>query len=355
MGEVVVRYFTNFKYTSPPIFSESRIIPWELKPNVHTIDEGYWREFHVAIDTNALGYRDREFPLEKPKGTFRILVLGDSFTFGYGVEGDRTYPKVLEHLLNDGRQNAKRRYEVINAGYASGYAPDTAFVYLRHKGILLKPDLVLLGYFGNDIFDVSHTQWPDLDPEGLPLRVTTDIYYIDTLGRLRTAAWLGFGGYETLRFSPMMSAKVFLRDHSQFLNFLIQQYRLFLVTRGRHEDFDRLSPADKGSSPAAYEKVSRVLTGFKRLTRDIGSQFVVVRIPSKNKNPAHQDPLREEDAFIKNWCHRNGISLIDLGDGFARTRPEDLYFKIDPHFNARGHAVAADVIYNHLMRYIISH
>ena len=53
---------------------------------------------------NSLGFRDRrEYSLEKPPNTFRILVLGDSVTFGHGTLDDTTYPYLLEQQLRAGR------------------------------------------------------------------------------------------------------------------------------------------------------------------------------------------------------------------------------------------------------------
>ena len=63
---------------------------------------------NVSIRTNTKGLRDREYNSKKPKNTFRILVLGDSFTFGSCVEENETYPKVLENFLN----TPKRFYSI---------------------------------------------------------------------------------------------------------------------------------------------------------------------------------------------------------------------------------------------------
>ncbi|MFQ5893549.1 MAG: hypothetical protein ACE5H5_04470, partial [Nitrospinota bacterium] len=70
--------------------------------------------FGEAIVINSHGLRDVERPWAKPPGVTRILVLGDSFTFGMKVEAAASYPKALEALLN--RSGDGRRYDVINAG-----------------------------------------------------------------------------------------------------------------------------------------------------------------------------------------------------------------------------------------------
>jgi lysophospholipase L1-like esterase len=100
------------------------------------------------VNTNQLGFRDREV---SPKGpyTFRILVLGDSYTFGYGVEMEDSYPEQLEGFLNVQAQQP-REYDVINTG-VNGYGTIQEFGLLKRHFDSLRPDLVLLGFFtGND-------------------------------------------------------------------------------------------------------------------------------------------------------------------------------------------------------------
>ena len=85
---------------------------FRLAPNFHGIEKS--AEFSMVIDTNSLGLRDVEFPRTKPPGTVRIIGLGDSFTFGAGVNLDQTYLKVLERRLN--QQERNETIQVINAG-----------------------------------------------------------------------------------------------------------------------------------------------------------------------------------------------------------------------------------------------
>ncbi|MGR3303173.1 MAG: SGNH/GDSL hydrolase family protein [Candidatus Scalindua sp.] len=97
---------------------------------------------------NRFWFRDREFELQPPLNTKRILVLGDSFTYGMGIKnGNDAYPKVLERLLNANQDG--KRFEVINAGM-KGYNTAQEFYLLKTKGIVLNPDIVMLGYYIND-------------------------------------------------------------------------------------------------------------------------------------------------------------------------------------------------------------
>ena len=101
----------------------------------------------VPVAINSMGLRDREYSLEKPAGVIRILMLGDSLTFGWGAPEAGTTSKALERLLNAGGGPA--RYEVINTGVGNtNTAMQTA--YFVNKGYQFQPDIVVLNYFIND-------------------------------------------------------------------------------------------------------------------------------------------------------------------------------------------------------------
>ena len=77
-----------------------------------------------------------------------MLVLGDSFTVGYEAAQDATYSAILERYL-DGRGLPA---EVINAGM-SGSSTAEALVLLEQEGVKYRPDVVVLGFYGNDLYD----------------------------------------------------------------------------------------------------------------------------------------------------------------------------------------------------------
>ena len=101
----------------------------------------------VPVSINSMGLRDREFSLQKPAGTVRVLMLGDSLTFGWGVKIADTPSKLLEAMLN--RNAGDKKYEVINAGVGN-YNTLMEVAYFLERGRLLDPDVVVLNYFIND-------------------------------------------------------------------------------------------------------------------------------------------------------------------------------------------------------------
>jgi lysophospholipase L1-like esterase len=107
---------------------------------------------------NTLGYRGREFPLTKPAGSFRIVCVGNSITFGEASSSDSTtYPPVLEKVIRE-RKEIPAPVEVINAG-VMGYTSYQSLVDLRTRLIGLQPDLVILCVCWNDITLSKYIGW----------------------------------------------------------------------------------------------------------------------------------------------------------------------------------------------------
>jgi len=104
----------------------------------------------VDVATNSLGLRDKEYGVVKPNHAYRILVLGDSLTLGWGVKQDDCYSKRLEVFLNK-RLSAKTGlvYEVINSGVGN-YNTVQEWTYFIEEGYQLDPDMIILGFYIND-------------------------------------------------------------------------------------------------------------------------------------------------------------------------------------------------------------
>ena len=101
----------------------------------------------VPVHTNGLGLRaTREYDLRKGAHTFRILMLGDSVTFGHGAVHD--YPSLLEGMLKQWKPETD--WQVWNLG-VPGYNTSQELAQLRELGPAYQPDLVIVGFFINDI------------------------------------------------------------------------------------------------------------------------------------------------------------------------------------------------------------
>lgn len=182
-GEFIVRHvepqptFEQSLKEGLSIFAPSDIVPFTVAPNQNSVHLGYTREFKHKVATNSLGLRgSKEVEKQKPEGGYRILVIGDSMTFGWGVEDDETFSYVLERNLNAAAAEVgvPRRFEVINAGFSGGFTLDGFYSWMVNKGFELEPDLVLVSFFPyNDVSDLLEMEWRRIDDLGLPTAVTS--------------------------------------------------------------------------------------------------------------------------------------------------------------------------------------
>jgi hypothetical protein len=113
---------------------------WALAPDLN----GFSMASGKTLTTNSRGLRGgSEFPYQRVIGRQRMLVFGDSFTFGEDVADEETYVHVLGDLLPGA--------EVLNFG-VHGYGLDQMLLYLREEGVKYRPDRVMLGYVDEDIY-----------------------------------------------------------------------------------------------------------------------------------------------------------------------------------------------------------
>ena len=106
-------------------YKYDRFLGWKNKP----LSEGYFTmpDSTTFVKINSKGLRDKEYQYDKQRGVFRILVLGDSFTWGYGVELKEIFTERLENMLG-------KNVEVLNAG-VTGYGTDQEMLFLEQEGL----------------------------------------------------------------------------------------------------------------------------------------------------------------------------------------------------------------------------
>ena len=101
--------------------------------------------------TNKFGFNDDDYPLQKTPGIYKILVVGDSFGWAGGREGN--YTAILERQLEN--HCGYHRIDVINSGYLMTQTAEQ-LVMLKKYGLQYHPDLVILGFFvGNDFLPLT--------------------------------------------------------------------------------------------------------------------------------------------------------------------------------------------------------
>ena len=120
---------------------------WRNVPNA----DGWFStdEYDIHLQYNSRGIRGPEIPYEKPAGTYRVVILGDSFIEGYSVNREDRVAEQLEKLL--GAQDPSRKYQVVALGTA-GYSTDQELIWLESEGVKYHPDVVVTMFYMNDVW-----------------------------------------------------------------------------------------------------------------------------------------------------------------------------------------------------------
>lgn len=125
---------------------------YELKPNLDDWFAG------VRFRTNSAGLADREYTLEKPAETFRVAVVGSSWTMATGVAQQSAYHAVMEEMLNE--RYPGKRFEFLNFGVEMYGLREIAGT-VRHRAMQWDPDLVLVSITTY----TSYLKWVEPTPD----------------------------------------------------------------------------------------------------------------------------------------------------------------------------------------------
>jgi lysophospholipase L1-like esterase len=312
---------------------------------VENIPNSRARFLGVSVAINSLGLRGDEVSIPKPPHLTRILAVGDSITFGYGIPVDDTYASVLGKRLNEHARNGER-YEVLNGGTLGGSLSDYLH-FLEDKANLIEPDIVLIGLSLNDILVYSESG------------------SISETG----AEWQGGNPQGTRRFNH------FLLRHSQLYMLCYARLKSFLYSSGaldinkvRGANFVALAP------PSEYQRLAWK-SSFEMLSNIVGFcqerryQLVVVVFPMQMQmSPAELQFYRakyhlrlsnevlsgEPQRRLREYATAIGMTLVDLLPAYRGYRAEDLYLhngmiRADPvHPSVKGNEVAADEMFHAL-------
>ncbi len=318
--------------------------------------------FDVHVANNSRGLRDSEKDFAKPLGTRRIVVLGDSFMWGFGVDNEDTFSTILQELIPD--------TQTINLG-VSGYSTVQELVRLQMEGVRYKPDLTMLAFVWNDLRDNFD------DQQG-----TRPVAVIAEDGTLR----IGNRPVKKVLSSPITQ---WFRHNSWLFGFI--EYRLRILKdkrelqrranalRARHQpsdDASQVGPAKKDAmdfsivdiygppSPEmdlAWDVVRLLVSRMKESAMEGGGRLIVLYVPKKEDADreifdisiryAGLDPESEDIDWdrpskrLAEVCAALDVPCIDLTPIFrGHPEPFSLFLKNDPHWSPEGHRLAAETV-----------
>lgn len=324
--------------------------------------EKFSKEFLVKRKTNSLGFIGNQISIKKPTDIIRIIIIGDSFTEGMQVREGKNFCEQLQCLLNDGKLVAGKNFEVINAG-ASGSSPITEYILLKRELAILKPDIVMLGVFTNDVFEDNKIQAMSLlDKDGFPVKInkffTNKI--IDNRRPASEPTKLQESIYKFKRFIVDRSVlfqgicrSIKNRNKNSSLNKKMnalpqfQDKNQFFIIQDDNPLFK-----DKDFRDKAWGQTRKYILGIRDLAECIGAKFGMFYIPVEA-----QLSLKHYGENIKGYFERppnlylndklaelsreKSILFLDLLPLLEVNKDEELYYSKDGHFKEAGHRLAA--------------
>ena len=245
--------------------SEAPGIVYELKPSRHWIFQG------AETRTNSHGFRGPEWTTERPSDTLRVVGLGDSVMFGWGVDQGAIYTAQLEGLLQGAIPG--KRVEVLNCA-VPGYNSAQEVATFQHRCSRFEPNVVLLGYVLNDWTEPFFVRPPGEDR------------LVDSSA---LAGWIQEGTYkqrEGVTFDESTGAQ----QTASSLR------RLAGLTRDRHLPVVFFVAPDPGANPATVPD--------ERLARTLGFTVIDVAGAMRQQRPLSELVLSRQDAHPNAAGHR---------------------------------------------------
>jgi hypothetical protein len=362
--ETALAVFWPHKIMARPYHEQYHpVMGWINKPNVDG-KVRVTRDVFFNRRHNSHGLRSlREIIHEKSPGVKRILLIGDSFFWGYGVDDRDVVSEILQQRVGPG-------IEIIN-GSVTGYGTDQELLWLAEEGLKYQPDIVILGFFPtNDLDEISTSlsygypkPYFSFDGDSLVVR---NIPVPDTRETRRKA----FDEPDTV-FGKL---KKFLRHTTHTYPFIvgrlnsISALRDFFLKTGLAEEYTRVLPgiAEVRLNPERIQNLSDALIKeARRISAGAGADFLLVFIPKKEETPNNSLGYEGVDADARDWnskvsaylsgfTKQNDMNYLDL---LPRVREihakgENLYTgkQYDHHWTPRGHAMAGIALYDWLMR-----
>ena len=332
-------------------FTNDDLLGWSSKPNLDTVHAE--RGFNTHIYTNSEGIRvatpGSVNKYDKPNGTKRILVLGDSFAWGEGIEAEERFSNILEKKYLNNTQ-------VINMGVDS-YGTTQEYLQLKNRGLKYKPDIViLLVFFGNDIDD--------------NLADRSNYYYrpVFTLDN-NNLTLTNVPVPRNINDNSILALKKYLSKHSHVYN---------LGSKAIYKYLSNPEPlpyayglfSNKEYSPDLQKGWNLTLAIIKEMdttAKENNATLLVVPVVSKESlyeedyrtmmqntyslNYIDYNNYSKPDDLLIKFGDENNIEVLKLYPDFKKhyENGEQLFLEQDGHWNAKGNQLAAELINNKIL------
>jgi lysophospholipase L1-like esterase len=268
------------------------------------------------VQINQKGLRDRDHSYERANDVRRILVLGDSFAWGYGVEEAERFSQLLESMMD---------VEVVNAG-VSGYSTDQELLWLQNEGIKYDPDLIILVFAGNDIGDNEQ-------------QLVNTIYFKPQF--VIAEDQLILKNTPVPKTTPQGKVIYDLSQRSSLFYFLVQRYfDLLSVYNDFKVNSDNPSPlvSDVSVASEPFRVTLTLLHEIGKAAASTGAKLMIVATDqwwNSSSKETYTDFVDE--------LHSEGFLALDV-ETLPGFDPVEMLIQDDGHWNPAGHEFVAEKI-----------
>jgi len=318
--EFSLRPFAYLPGKGPTFFIKDDLLGWKLRPNATDT----WGKTHIAI--NSKGARGPEVEYAKRSHVKRILYLGDSVTFGFGLECVDAFPFHVGALL---RETISDTIETVNTG-VNGYSAWQEYLYLSSEGFRYQPDIVVVSFVLNDVtesislsrFGVFDDAWQLASPK------KTKRTFLDDLS----------GKSNILYFIRLIGAKI--RFGKNLQEGARKTETIYVEQLAYSPDRPEVQEAWK----VTFEDLGKIFNACK----EHHTPVILVVFPFVFQFD-NIEALSTPQRIVCNFARENNIPVIDLLPFLDErmkatgTKPED-YFLDDLHPSALGSDVVADTL-----------
>jgi hypothetical protein len=332
---------------SPPLVPDEYRHHKLLPDSVAEISQ---RDFTYRQHVNKLGLRGRDISAEKPQDTRRVLMLGDSFTMGKGVDEHQTFSVLLEQMLHEASASCGGpRIEVLNGGVDS-YAPVLSLLQFKRDLAPLAPDVVVLNLDLSDLVqEAAYRQQAVRGPDGEIMavpQVAQDSAYEGLL------SWTSRHLFFT-RAILVYVTRAF--DHNELtIRHVVNEMGREHFAHTLEGDVDRM---------AQWSDVFESIRRIKEHADSLGMEFLLTTYPWAHQLgntgwvPGRYDYMKRGErttdlsaSTIRKHSAMLGIELLETTPHFrAYQGTEPLYFAYDPHWTPVGQRVMAEALAQHLI------
>ena len=320
-SEFLLRFLGSPNYRLSDLYSNIEFYEktFRMHPNSFVVQEERYGD--IKYEFNKEGFRDKNHEINT--NNHKIIILGDSVSFGLGVRQNLIYPRLLENKLN---KNNRNKFEVLNFSLFA-YGINHELIVLKDFGLKYKPSLIILQFYMNDLLGYSFQTSNNVLDFSLE-KINNKLLASEHLILYKSLL------YKKLK--QMSSRLFYLMFHD-----LRRQIPFTLNSLVPQECKDCLLNLKKNDTPVEYFKLLKEMSG---IAKSNGINFILVISP--NEVQLFNEDYDVINASVFEFCGKEGIICLDPLNEMRASSLKLKFFNDGVHFSQIGH----DFFANHLLK-----